>query len=100
MSNFRGEVTINGVLTSSRGTKVSNGVEVAFLDFLENGELANGLYRTEKLKSDSSSIVSVVYTPSDIVPNQFVSIRGIVLDSLEQHPDIESSTNIYILENE
>ncbi|WP_299681407.1 hypothetical protein [uncultured Tenacibaculum sp.] len=93
--NYIGEVKFEGILVNSKGNKVSQGVKDRFKDFLSDGSMAGGAFRSEFLTSNMESKVSVVYSPGVISPNQFITIVVEVLDENSNPIGISSSTQIF-----
>lgn len=98
LTNYKGEVTIEGFLANAKGTKVSNGFKVVLSDFLNDGTPLNGSYRNEKLSSGSDSKISAIYTPPNVEPNQFFTIQADVLNAENQALGINSTIKIYLIQ--
>jgi hypothetical protein len=80
-NNFDSEVTITGSLKNSKKGGVSSGVTVKFTDiYVSNQTPVGGRYRAEILESGTSSTVSAIYTPGNIVAGQDIYIIGTVMD--------------------
>ena len=96
LNNFREEVTLTGSLTNELGRKVSQGVSVVFIDNLEDGTAAEGVFRLEQLTSNSNSQVSVQYSAGLIEPNQFINLQVLILDENNNPTSITDLKKIFI----
>ncbi len=85
-NNFDGELRITAKLFNEFGGGVTAGTKVAFVDLFEDmATVVGGFYREENLSSNQSSEVSTIYSPGVVDDNQFIYIRGCVL---EQNGDL------------
>jgi hypothetical protein len=64
--NYGSEVTFMGTLTNSAGNPVSVGNQVIFGDLYDNQTQVNGRFRQVKATSDTSSMVSAIYSPGAV----------------------------------
>lgn len=98
-SNYRGEVTITGLLSNIEGGKVSQGTKVVYSDFLESGEPAGGLFRAQEFSSNLNSQVSAIYSAGAIQSEQFVTIKAEVIDQDNNPIGIESTIEVFVISN-
>ncbi|WP_299110458.1 hypothetical protein [uncultured Winogradskyella sp.] len=94
-NSYESEVTLTGSLSSEIGRKVSDGYQVVIKDTFEDGTPVNGVYRASALITNNG-LISVVYSPGNISPNQFITIEAIVIDENGLETDIVNQLQLYI----
>jgi hypothetical protein len=95
-NNFNSEVTLTGVLTNEFNKGVSSGTKVLLEDYYASGEPVNGRFRNSQLSSNSGSLVSAIYSPGPIVPDQDIFLTATVLSQEGIKTSISSTIRLYV----
>lgn len=95
-NSFRSEISLEVSLKNENGQKVSEGTQVQFLDYLEDGTSAGGRFRIINGSSNLESKVQAVYSPGIVTPNQNVIIEAQVLDADGVVTSISDKKEVFI----
>ena len=83
-------------MRSESGQKVSEGTQVWFLDYLEDGSPAEGKFRIINGVSNVDSKVNAIYSPGLVTANQNITIEVRVLNVDGETTSVTDTKEIYI----